>query len=244
MFTPNDPPRQIVTPSDNQIDQPDINKYTYSVADAVLAFRDASMSITDRTIQRYCHSGKLRALCVDPDTRQPTDKDNYLFLIDPSSIPERVALLREKQEFVSPTVVAASRDMTRPVATGHDMSEPVASVEDAQKTKKQTQEEVDELKQLREKVMSLEIDKRVRDGLLDQMKDDRKGLLLQLQNHVETLTSQSRVIGQLETRLELSAPMPLPDTSDTDATPPTHEEQPPVQREGDNGANHHTQDGV
>ena len=87
------------------------------------------MSITDRTIQRYCHSGKLRAFCVDPDTRQVTDKDNYIFLIDPTSIPERVAQLREKQEFVSPTVVASSRDMARPVATGHDMSEPVAPVE-------------------------------------------------------------------------------------------------------------------
>ncbi len=206
MNTPNESPRQITTPPDNQIDQPDINKYTYSVADAVLAFREASMSITDRTIQRYCHSGKLRALRVDPDTRQPTDKDNYLFLIDPTSIPERVAQLREKQEFVSPTVVATVRDMTRPVATGHDMSEAVAPTEDTPKTEKQAQEEADELKQLREKVMSLEIDKRVRDGLLDQMKDDRKELLSQLQNHVETMTSQSRVIGQLETRLELSAP--------------------------------------
>ncbi|MCP4935512.1 MAG: hypothetical protein GY927_15235 [bacterium] len=244
MFTPNDPPRQIAAPPGNQIDQPDINKYTYSVADAVLAFREASMSITDRTIQRYCQSGKLRALRVDPDTRQPTDKDNYLFLIDPTSIPERVAQLREKQEFVSPTVIAASRDMTRPVATGHDMSEAVAQAEDTPKTDKQAQEEADELKQLHEKVMSLKIDKRVRDGLLDQMKDDRRELLSQLQNHVETMTSQSRVIGQLETRLELSAPMPEPNTSKTDATSPTHIEQPPKRHEGDNGANHLSQYGV
>ncbi len=247
MFTPNDPPRQIAAPPGNQIDQPDINKYTYSVADAVLAFREASMSITDRTIQRYCQSGKLRALRVDPDTRQPTDKDNYLFLIDPTSIPERVAQLREKQEFVSPTVIAASRDMTRPVATGHDLSEPVAEVEDTQKTGKQTQEEADELKQLREKVMSLEIDKRVRDGLLDQMKDDRKELLSQLQNHVETLTSQSRVIGQLETRLELSAPVPQPHSNEGEATPAVEPEQPVMhwqEKTGDNGQNHNSQNDV
>ncbi|MCP4185227.1 MAG: hypothetical protein GY761_18270 [Hyphomicrobiales bacterium] len=244
MFTPNDPPRQIATPQDNQIDQPDINNYTYSVRDAVLAFREASMSITDRTIQRYCQSSKLRALRVDPDTRQPTDKDNYLFLIDPTSIPERVAQLREKQEFVSPTVIAASRDITRPVATSHDWPEAVAPAEDTPKTERQTQEEIDELKQLREKVMSLEIDKRVRDGLLDQMKDDRKELLSQLQNHVETMTSQSRVIGQLETRLELSAPLPQPHTNDTGATLPTEDEQPIVRHEGDNDANHHTQYGV
>ncbi len=73
------------------------------------------MSITDRTIQRYCHSGNLRAILVDPDTRQITDENNYIFLIDPTSIPERVAQLREKQEFVSPTVVASRRDWSRHV---------------------------------------------------------------------------------------------------------------------------------
>ncbi len=109
MNPPFDPPRQIATQYGNPVSQPDISKYTYSVADTVIAFRKASMSITERTIQRYCHRGKLRAVLVDPDTRQLTDKDNYIFLIDPTSIPERVAQLREKQEFVSPTVVASSQ---------------------------------------------------------------------------------------------------------------------------------------
>ncbi len=145
MNTSFDPSRQIATQNDNRIIQPDISKYTYSVADTVIAFREASMSITDRTIQRYCQSGKLRAVCVDPDTRQLTDKDNYIFLIDPTSIPERVAQLREKQEFVSPTVVASSRDTTRPVATGHDMSEPVASDKETPKNEKQSDEDADEV---------------------------------------------------------------------------------------------------
>ncbi|MCP4182529.1 MAG: hypothetical protein GY761_04330 [Hyphomicrobiales bacterium] len=205
------------------------------------------MSITDRTIQRYCHSGKLRAVCVDPDTRQPTDKDNYIFLIDPTSIPERVAQLREKQEFVSPTVVASSRDTTRPVATGHDMSVPVAPDEETPNTEKQSDEDADELKQLQEKVMSLEIDKRVRDGLLDQMKNDRKELLTQLQGHVETMTRQSREIGQLETRLELPAPMPQPQSNDDDddaTPPPINPYQPEKRREGDNDTNQHSQYGV
>ena len=202
-----DPMRQIATQSDSPIVQSDITKYTHSVADAVVAFREASMSITDRTVQRYCHNGKLRALCVDPDTRQPTDKDNYIFLIDPASIPERVAQLREKQEFVSPTVVTSSHDIARPVATGHDKPELVAPVEEMPKAESKSSEGAEELTQLREKVMSLEIDKRVRDGLLDQMKYDRKELLEQLQGHVNNLTRQSREIGQLETRLELAAPM-------------------------------------
>ena len=210
MNYPNGLPRQGATPSNTHQSNQDISKYSYSVADAVLAFHEASMSITDRTVQRYCHSGKLRALRVDPDTRQRTDKDNYLFLIDPASIPERVAQLREKQEFVSPTVVATRPVTSRPDVTSHDKSEPVALVEETVQS--------DELKKLQEQVMSLEIDKRVRDGLLDQMKNDRKDLLSQLQGHVQTLTEQSRTIGQLETRLELSAPQIPPNDNELQDT--------------------------
>ncbi len=186
------------------------------------------MSITDRTIQRYCHNCKLRTIRVDPETRQPTTRENYIFLIDPTSIPERIAQLREKQEFVNPTVVAASRDVTRTVATGHDMSEPVAPVVEEAETEKSPKEKTADLEQLSEKIMTLEIDKRVRDGLIGQLKDDRKELLAQLQNYVETITTQSRMIGQLETRLELSAPQPHPAIRDV----------------GDNHANEHSQDSV
>lgn len=200
------------------------------------------MSITERTVQRYCQSGKVRALKVDPDTRQPTDKDNYLFLIDPSSIPERVAQLREKQEFVSPTVVASSRDTTRQVATSHDMSEHVAPVEETPKTDTQSREEQEEVRKLKEELMSLEIDKRVRDGLLDQMKQDRKDLLSQLQHHVETMTNQSRVIGQLETRLELSAPAPKQEIEDEIIPPPVNPDQPTMHLQNNQGDN--TQNGT
>ena len=92
--------------------------------------------------------------------------------------------------------------------------------------------------------MSLEIDKRVRDGLLDQMKNDRKELLGQLQGHVETLTRQSREIGQLETRLELSAPAPAPQMDDDNLPPPINSDQPEMRWEGDNDANYHSQYGV
>ncbi len=242
MFTSNNPSHPTTTLPDKQIDQLDINKYTYSVADAVLAFHEASMSITDRTIQRYCQSGKLRAIRVDPDTRQPTDTDNYLFLIDPTSIPERVAQLREKQEFVSPTVVATSPDLTRHDASGHDMSESVVAEPNKPNAEKSNPDNIEELDQLREKVMSLEIDKRVRDGLLDQMKNDRKELLSQLQTHVETMTNQSREIGQLETRLELSAPASKTVVGEQQA--PNNPAQPEKQLEGDNDQDLHSQYGV
>ena len=153
MFTLNDRPRQIAASSDGELEQQDINKYTYSVADAVLAFHEASMSITDRTIQRYCHSGKLRAICVDPDSRQLTDTDNYLFLIDPTSIPERVAQLREKQEFVSPTVVATNHDMTRHDANGHEKSEPVAAETNGSNAENPSSDDTKELRQGEERLV-------------------------------------------------------------------------------------------
>jgi chromosome segregation ATPase len=131
--------------------------------------------------------------------------------------------------------------MTRLVATSHDMSEGDAPFEEKVKTESQSNEDADELKQLREQVMSLEIDKRVRDGLLDQMKNDRKELLGQLQGHVETLTKQSREIGQLETRLELSAPAPQQIPDDVNLPTPINPDQPEMHWEGDNEANHHSQ---
>ena len=228
MNSPFDKQRTAATPPDSVTNQPDISKYTHSVTDAVIAFRDASMSITDRTIQRYCHNNKLRTIRVDPETRYPTTRDNYIFLIDPASIPERIAQLREKQEFVNPTVVAASRDVTRSVATGHDMSEPVAPVIEKAKMEKSHKGETADLEQLGEKIMTLEIDKRVRDGLIGQLKEDRKELLAQLQNYVETITTQSRMIGKLETRLELSVP----------------QSHPAIRDGGDNPSNEHPQGSV
>lgn len=203
------PSRHDATLPDKETNEADVDRFTYSVSDAVLAFREASMSITERTVQRYCQSGKLRAVRVDPDSRELTDKVNYLFLIDPASIPERVAQLREKQEFIKPTVVAASHDMSRQDAARRDKSQAVASDNKEAESDVRPAETDAEHETLRQKAMSLEIDKRVRDGLIDQLKNDRVELLSQLQHHVETITTQSRMIGQLETRLEISTPEPI-----------------------------------
>lgn len=232
-------PRHPSTATDSPPNKVDLSQFTYSVADAVLAFREASMSITERTVQRYCQSGKLRAVQVDPDTRELTDKDNYLFLIDPASIPERVAQLREKQEFTRPTVVAASHDMARPDETSRDMPQPVASADNGDESNIRSEDTSAEQEGLRQKNMSLEIDKRVRDGLIDQLRNDRKEILIQLEQYVETITTQSRVIGQLETRLELAAPEPVRklrvyDSADQDAN----------LREGDSHPDHISPDSI
>ncbi|MBL4761218.1 MAG: VWA domain-containing protein [Gammaproteobacteria bacterium] len=115
-----------------------------------------------------------------------------------------------------------------------DTLEEEPPVEETPKTDTPSREEV---RKLKEELMSLEIDKRVRDGLLDQMKQDRKDLLSQLQHHVETMTNQSRVIGQLETRLELSAPAPKQEIEDEIIPPPVNPDQPTMHLQNNQGDN-------
>lgn len=198
MIPSHDTPRHAASPSDKA---PDIARYTMPVAEAVVAFRDEGLSVTDRTIQRYCHSGKLRAIRVDPDTRQPTDKDAYVFLIDPSSIPERISQIREKQEFARTTVVATDRDESRNDAAGRDRSG-----QDAAASEQPGGANDGEVEALRNEVQSLKIDKAVRDQMIEQMKEDRASLLGQLESHVQTMVEQGKTIGQLETRLQILAP--------------------------------------
>ena len=59
------------------------------------------------------------------------------------------------------------------------------------------------IKELEDKAMHLEIDKRAREQIINMLKEDRETLFGQVSNHVRTITDQARIIGQLETRLEL-----------------------------------------
>jgi hypothetical protein len=57
------------------------------------------------------------------------------------------------------------------------------------------------------------------------LKEDRETLFVQVSNHVRTITDQARVIGQLETRLELGPGRVVEDR-------PVRVERPPVQETG------------
>ena len=81
------------------------------------------------------------------------------------------------------------------------------SEDDAPPVEPQRHDELkEENEQLRTKVHSLEIDKAVRDQMVQQMREDRKQLLGQLETHVQTMIEQGRTIGKLETRLALALP--------------------------------------
>jgi len=180
---------------------PDPSQFTMTVADALQEFLGHGCSTTERTIQRYCHNAKLNALRVNPDSRQVTDVEPYIFLIHPASVEERIKVVKEQQEFSRPTVFASSHDPSRPAVT---MSDRDATVSDSDAEKAEP-EQTNRVAELEQQVRSLEIDKAVRDKMVEQLQDDRKLLFGQLEGHVQTMNAQSRELGSLEAQLKLAA---------------------------------------
>ena len=165
----------------------DTSRYTMTVAEAVIEFENYGCPITDRTVQRYCQAGKLRVIRVEPDTRQLTERDPYMFLIDPASVRERVAILVEMRE------TRSQQETEQP----------------AQVEPKQNQEDSDpnEISELKEQILALEIDKRVRDQRIKQLNEDRELWFDQMGNFVDKVSEQSEQIGMLKAQLQLSAPV-------------------------------------
>jgi len=168
----------------------DTSHYTMTVAEAVIEFANFGCPITDRTVQRYCQAGKLRVIRVEPDTRQLTQRDPYMFLIDPESVKERVAILVEMRE---------TRSQPQPE-------------QPAQISQKQNQEQSDpdEIAELKAQITGLEVDKRVRDQMIKQFQEDRKQWFDEMGHFVDKVSKQSEQIGMLKARLQLSAPAPKP----------------------------------
>jgi len=165
----------------------DTSRYTMTVAEAVIEFENYGCPITDRTVQRYCQAGKLRVVRVEPDTRQLTERDPYMFLIDPASVRERVAILVEMRE------TRSQQEPEQPIKI-----EPKHNEEHS---------DPDEIAELKEKIMALEIDKRVRDQRIKQLNEDRELWFDQMGNFVDKVSEQSEQIGMLKARLQLSAPV-------------------------------------
>ena len=88
------------------------------------------------------------------------------------------------------------RDKTRHGATGRDTSRQEMSSEKIESYEQH-------IKELEEKAMHLEIDKKAKEQIINMLKYDRETLFTQVSDHVRKITDQARIIGQLETRLEL-----------------------------------------
>jgi chromosome segregation ATPase len=147
--------------------------FTMTVDDASARFAEAGLPRSVRSIQRYCQRGHLTCTSVDTEISE-------MYLIDPDSVERRIRELQQI-EFVT-RAPGVSRQEVAP--------EKIEAYERR-------------IKELEEKAMHLEIDKRAREQIINMLKEDRDTLFKQVSNHVRTITDQARVIGQLETRLEL-----------------------------------------
>ena len=187
----------------------DMSRYTLTVDQVAKQFDDANLAVSESTVQRYCSSGKLDCIKIDPDTRQPTEKNAYTFLIDPTSLTKRMEKLREKREFIRTTVDPSAPDTPRHDETSrdearHDASEDLSRVNEL---------EHDNLK-LQQENLQLEIDKKGKEYFINQLIKERKETVIQL-------TEQSRQIGVLETRLtQIEAPREEDEPTDTNTLEP------------------------
>jgi hypothetical protein len=215
--SPNDTARQVAPQRDEPRQTPPLDPahFTMTVDGASARFAEAGLPRSLRTIQRYCQRGHLTCTTVDTEIAE-------MYLIDPESVERRIQELQQI-EFVTRTTGlsrqdAPSRDMSRHDATVRDTPRQEVAPEKIEAYERR-------IKELEEKAMHLEIDKRAREQIINMLKEDRETLFVQVSNHVRTITDQARVIGQLETRLELGPGRIVEEQ-------PRPAERPPVQEPG------------
>lgn len=170
----------------------DTSHYTLTVEAASELFALGGVPRSVRSVQRYCRKGHLECITFDTEIGEK-------YLITRESVDRRVQELQQIERIQGGDISdAVRRDETRHDAPSRDTSRHDAPRNDSPDASEKVRE-------LESKVRMLEIDKAVREQLLDRMNADREQLLGQLKGYVGELISQSRTIGKLETQLELSA---------------------------------------
>ncbi len=189
--------RQTPAAPDTPLNEPNINNYSYSVAQTVEAFAREGFSVSERTVQRYCDKQKLGSVRINPDTRQLTTDSFYVYMIDPSTIPDRIAQIREKQEFSNLSVTATVPDMSRDDATRPDVvvSENESRHENSEESKESATTNDKSVSELEAENDRLKIELEVSKRLYDAIAKDRQSLL-------EVSERLGREIGETSARLK------------------------------------------
>lgn len=186
--------------------------HTLNSKEAAKFFEQAGIPRSQRSVERYCKSGKLDCI-IDPDEEH--------WYVSQESVGLLIGQLREIQarhqrsEAVEPEATTSANDGQRPTQeTGEDQV--------AQQTTDS------KAKELEDKIWKLELDKGVKDSLLLQAKE-------RMEADGKLLRGYSRLIGQLETQvnhleienrqLKRLPPAPTVAVADGfDPEPPTAEE--------------------
>ena len=118
------------TPADTSRPTQDISQFTLSVEEAREQFKAAGFRMKPRTVQRWCRFGtKLSCVKIHRETREPVNIDdpNGIFLVDPTSLSERIEQLRDKADLapeISDDSDASGRNQSRQDASGRDETQP------------------------------------------------------------------------------------------------------------------------
>ena len=182
-------------------DRRDLAHYTMTPDQAAEDFATGGIPVSLRSVQRYCQTGKLDCVRIDPDTRELTSKKNYDYMIDPNSIPKRLEQLREKADFKSTSSGVRPHEVSRHDAPGQVMSRQGAPLPEGRGG-----EYLGQIAELEAEKRKLEIDVASRQHLIERADKDREVLLGQLETFVDKftkqITDQAIKIGRLETQLQ------------------------------------------
>lgn len=233
-----------LTTAVNGATEPYPGKEWLTIAEAQILFRHLGLPRSPEAIRKYCRQEKL----ASQTTAGPTGDQH---MVERKSIVPFVEEQLRIQGAQNPTVperpgttrhVPVQTVMTRvePDQTGTNRNDPVSINKIEELEKKLTQAEA-EKKELVEKNHSLEIDKAVRDQMVKQLQEERGTFLEQMQADRQNFLEQikifsseagalSRELGQMETKLELTAPQ-APVTEQPLATKPTQPLSSPVEAE-------------
>jgi hypothetical protein len=177
-------------------------KHTLDLRQILVLFKTAGIDRTPRAIQRYCKLGKLDAYF------HPTQ---HIYLATQESVEKLIASIKEIDErhnnplFREETTGEADRKATFSEETQNGRDPSAKSREPSPSSSHEaprTDAPSERIRQLEEKNQSLEIDKRVRDQLIAQLKNQ----IREDRDHfTEKLTRFARLAESFKTRLRLLA---------------------------------------
>ncbi len=182
------------------------DKEWITVDEAVVYFRELGLPRSPEAIRGYCRHDKLEAT-----TTQGIKGEQHVIRRESA----RIYIEERKQ-----VLAAMSRDIPEEAGTTRKL--PVTSVTSRHETEdagtarvadeNTLKEKEVEIAKLREEVMSLKIDKSARDHIVTMLRDERSQLM-------QEAMEKSRRVGELETRLQLTAPSQPHQAADATSDP-------------------------
>ena len=157
---------------------------TLTVREAARMFEAAGVARTERSIINWCQ----------PNKQGIARLDNYF---DPN----------ERKYFISPQSVelAIQEEKAKAEKMGNS-SEPFRSVPQGSESEEAREQAASEseskhIRDLEREVMDLQITNRVKEGLLEQLQNERKEFSQERQGYIEALVKSERHVGELEAKL-------------------------------------------